>query len=117
MAWFSHPIICMEIIDLKIFRGPNNWSVQHKELVELTIDLGNYKNQTSNNIPGFEKRLKQVFPSFFNSSHEFFQKIEEGVFVEEVILYVIRELQLLTGTGCVFYKTESVSDKSCIVFS
>jgi cyanophycin synthetase len=107
----------MKILDLKIFRGPNYWSVYHKQLIELTVDLEDLKDLTSNKFPGFLESIQNLLPSLYNSSAEFRLKMEKGISIQEVILYIARELQLLAGMDCNFYKADYSEGKAYVVFS
>ena len=52
----------MEILDLRIMRGPNYWSVKHPKIVVLKLDLDPYRDTLTSDIPGFLLRLKKMFP-------------------------------------------------------
>ncbi len=116
--WYGFSIVSgMKILDLKTFRGPNYWSVRHKKLVELSIDPGKFRDLTNSKFIDFSKKLKEVLPSLDNSSQEFFNKVEQGISIEEIILYIAIKLQLRAGMDCSFSKTYSDSDKSYVIFS
>ncbi len=54
----------MDILHTQVLRGPNYWSINRKNLIVLTLDIGQFEELPSNLLPGFNERLKQLIPSF-----------------------------------------------------
>lgn len=115
----------MEIIKLRVMRGPNVWSVYRKKLIYMKLDLGKYENFPTNKIHGFEMALQTLMPSL-HSHHcsegkdgGFFQRVNEGTWLGHVIEHVALELQTLAGMDCGFGRTRSTEMKGVyhIVFS
>lgn len=52
----------MRILEVKIMRGPNFWSVKEKRLVTLLVDLEAYDGIEVSNIESFEERLNNKLP-------------------------------------------------------
>ena len=63
----------MKIIEIKILKGPNYWSVRRGKLIQMKLDLEEMEQKPTNKIPGFRKRLEKVLPTM----HE--HRCSEGV--------------------------------------
>ncbi len=69
------------------------------------MDLGEVKDRSSEEIPGFNDRLKSWLPSLIE--HEcsvgerggFFQRLERGTYMAHILEHVTLELQTLAGTS------------------
>ncbi|WP_276495655.1 cyanophycin synthetase [Pontibacter litorisediminis] len=93
----------MKIIDLRIMRGPNYWSVKHPKLIVIKLDLEEFSQQSTSDIPHFITRLKKMFPEM--QSHRaaegveggFFNSVEEGTTFAHVVQHVALELQTMAG--------------------
>ena len=96
----------MEIVDLRIMRGPNYWSVKNPKIIVLRLHLENYKDILTSDIPGFEKRLEEMFPGLSDHRSEngaenrFFESVRKGVKLSQVVEHIALELQNLSGMGC-----------------
>ncbi|MBK9332414.1 MAG: cyanophycin synthetase [Ignavibacteria bacterium] len=109
----------MDIIDIRILRGPNYWSNYRKKLIHMRLDLGNSAETSSNEIPGFPERLEKFMPSL--NSHRcseqdeggFFHRVRTGTLLGHVIEHVALELQSLAGMECGFGRTRSANGKGC----
>jgi cyanophycin synthetase len=74
----------MQILDIKVMRGPNYWSVRRHKLIQMRLDLEDMEQKPTNKIPGFRERLEKMFPSMY--SHRcsigtpggFFQRVDDG---------------------------------------
>ena len=53
----------MKIIEIKVMRGPNYWSIRRKKLIVMKLDLETLEELPTNKIDGFEKRIKEWIPS------------------------------------------------------
>ncbi|GAB3200597.1 cyanophycin synthetase [Pontibacter aydingkolensis] len=93
----------MKIIDLRVMRGPNYWSVKHPKIIVLKLALEDLNQTLTNQIPHFAQRLKTAFPGM--QSHRssegveggFFKTLEEGTTFGHVVQHVALELQTLAG--------------------
>jgi cyanophycin synthetase len=103
----------MRILELKILRGPNYWSVRRTKLIQMKLDLEELEQKPTNTIPGFKERLEKMFPTMY--SHRcsigkpggFFQRVEEGTWMGHVIEHIALELQTLAGMDTGFGRTRT----------
>jgi cyanophycin synthetase len=115
----------MQIIELKVLRGPNYWSTYRKQLIQMKLDIGAYEQRPTNEINGFAERLQSHLPSLYD--HEcsekkpggFLERVKEGTWLGHVIEHVALELQTLAGMNCGYGRTRSVGPKGVyhIVFA
>ncbi len=93
----------MKVLEIKILRGPNYWSVRRTKLIQMKLDLEELEQRPTNHIPGFRERLEKMFPSLYEhrcSEGEpggFFHRVDEGTWMGHVIEHVALELQTLAG--------------------
>jgi len=93
----------MKIIEIKVLKGPNYWSIRRGQLIQMRLDLEEMEQRPTNAIPGFRERLEKMFPSMY--SHRcsvgepggFFQRIDEGTWMGHVIEHIALELQTMAG--------------------
>lgn len=103
----------MKILELKVLKGPNYWSVRRTQLIQMKLDLQEVEQQPTHTIPGFGDRLQQLFPSMY--SHRcsigqpggFFQRVAEGTWMGHVIEHIALELQTLAGMDTGFGRTRT----------
>ena len=103
----------MKILDIKVMRGPNYWSVRRHKLIQMRLDLEDMEQRPTNKIDGFEERLEALFPSMY--SHRcsegvqggFFKRVKEGTWMGHVIEHIALELQTLAGMNTGFGRTRS----------
>lgn len=82
--------------------GPNIWA--HFPVLELELDLGELRDRSSAEIPGFSERLKAWLPSLIEHRCSvgerggFFQRLERGTYMAHILEHVTLELQTLAGT-------------------
>jgi cyanophycin synthetase len=103
----------MQIIEIKILRGPNYWSNYRKKLIVLKLDLQKLEEFPTNKIKGFAERLKAAIPSLHghrcSKGHEggFFERVKEGTWMGHVIEHIALEIQSLAGMEVGFGRTRS----------
>ena len=115
----------MKILDIKIMRGPNYWSVRRHKLIQMRLDLEELEQSPTNKIEGFSERLEKLFPSMFSHrcSEEvaggFFMRVKEGTWMGHVIEHIALEIQTLAGMETGFGRTRSASKEGVynVVFS
>ncbi|MES2567257.1 MAG: cyanophycin synthetase [Bacteroidota bacterium] len=115
----------MKIIEIKVMRGPNYWSIARKKLVVMKLDLEDLEQSPTNKIDGFEKRIKELIPSLIEhrcsegKEGGLFVRINEGTWMGHVIEHIALELQTLAGMECGFGRTRSTSKEGVynVVFS
>ena len=115
----------MKILDIKVMRGPNYWSVRRHKLIQMRLDLEETEQTPTNAIDGFPARLEKLFPTMH--SHRcsvgtpggFFQRVKEGTWMGHVIEHIALELQSLAGMECGFGRTRSTGKEGVynVVFS
>ncbi|WP_347156859.1 cyanophycin synthetase [Pontibacter chitinilyticus] len=96
----------MNILDLRIMRGPNYWSVKHPKLIVLKLALEELSGTTTNQIPNFLRQLRKMFPGMENHRAAqgvkggFFKAVEEGISFGHVVQHIALELQTMAGMEC-----------------
>lgn len=56
----------MQILEIKVLKGPNYWSVRRTKLIQMKLDLEEKENMPTNKITGFRKDLKNYFLLYMN---------------------------------------------------
>ena len=115
----------MKILEIKVLKGPNYWSVRRNKLIQMKLDLEDMEDRPTHKIEGFRQRLEKLFPSLYEhrcSEGEpggFFKRVEEGTWMGHVIEHVALELQTLSGMDTGFGRTRTAGDHGVyyVVFS
>src|ERR1043165_7020684 len=116
----------MQILEIKVLKGPNYWSVRRAKLIQMKLDLGEKENMPTNSIAGFRQRLEKLLPSLYEhrcSEGEpggFFHRVDEGTWMGHVIEHIALEIQTLAGMDTGFGRTRSTGEKDgmyYVVFS
>jgi cyanophycin synthetase len=103
----------MKIIEIKVMRGPNFWSINRKKLIVMKLDIEGLEDLPSNKIDGFDKRIEQLIPSLIThrcsegKEGGFFSRIKEGTWMGHIIEHIALELQSLAGMECGYGRTRS----------
>jgi cyanophycin synthetase len=115
----------MRILDIKVMKGPNYWSIRRHKLIQMKLDLEDMEQKPTNLVEGFSERLEKMFPSMY--SHRcsigepggFFQRVKEGTWMGHVIEHIALEMQTLAGMMCGFGRTRQTSKEGVynVVFS
>ena len=106
----------MKIIDIKVLKGPNYWSVRRPKLIQMKLDLEEMEERPTNKIDGFLERLKSLLPGMYEHrcsegvAGGFFTRVEEGTWMGHVIEHIALELQTLAGMDCGFGRTRSTGE-------
>src|SRR5579863_9604085 len=107
----------MKIIEIKVLKGPNYWSIRRPKLIQMKLDLEEMELRPTNSIEGFRERLEKLFPSMYEhrcsvgEAGGFFQRVEEGTWMGHVIEHVALELQTLAGMDMGFGRTRGTGKK------
>ena len=107
----------MNIIEIRVMRGPNYWSEYKRKLIVIKLDLGNWEHQPTNTIDGFNTSLEMLLPSLKNRRCSagveggFLEQVKKGMQLESVVEYIALELQNLAGMDCDFGQTRSTNTK------
>ncbi|REJ80065.1 MAG: cyanophycin synthetase [Bacteroidetes bacterium] len=103
----------MEILDIRVMRGPNYWSIRRHKLIVMKLDIGKFEELPSNKIPGFAERMEKMFPSMYEHHCSegvpggFFSRVREGTWMGHVVEHIALEMQTLAGMDCGFGRTRS----------
>ena len=103
----------MQILEIKVLRGPNYWSVRRPKLIQMKLDLEELEERPTNTIPGFRERLESLFPSLYEHRCSvgrpggFFERVEEGTWMGHVIEHIALELQTMAGMDTGFGRTRT----------
>ena len=101
----------MRIVEIKVMRGPNYWSVRRGKLIQMKLDLEDLENFPTNKIDGFKERIQSAMPSLYTHRCSelvpggFLMRVEEGTWMGHVVEHVALELQTLAGMDCGFGRT------------
>lgn len=74
----------MKIIEIKILRGPNYWSIRRPKLIQMKIDLEEMENFPTNKLKGFKEKLVGLLPTLYEHRCSegvpggFLSRVEEG---------------------------------------
>ncbi|MET0394761.1 MAG: cyanophycin synthetase, partial [Chitinophagaceae bacterium] len=108
----------MRILEIKVLRGPNYWSVRRPKLIQMKLDLEEMEQQPTNSIPGFRERLEKLLPTLYEHrcsegvAGGFFHRVDEGTWMGHVIEHIALELQTLAGMDCGFGRTRSTGERN-----
>ncbi len=97
-----------------VLRGPSIWA--HFPVIELLLDLGEIKDTSSEEIPGFNDRLKSWLPSLIEHRCSvgerggFFQRLDRGTYMAHCLEHVALELQTLAGTPVGYGKARETDE-------
>ena len=112
----------MQILEIKVLRGPNYWSVRRPKLIQMKLDLEELEQRPTNTIPGFAERLKAVLPSLYEHRCSegvpggFFSRVEEGTWMGHVIEHIALEIMTLAGMDCGFGRTRSTGERPGVYY-
>ncbi len=112
----------MKILEIKVLKGPNYWSVRRTKLIQMKLDLEEMEQRPTNTIEGFRERLEKMFPSMYGHRCSvgepggFFQRVEEGTWMGHVIEHIALEMQTLAGMMCGFGRTRGANEKDGVYF-
>src|SRR5437016_4978932 len=94
-------------------RGPNVWA--NFPVIEAWVDLGKLKDTGSDEVPGFNERLKSWLPSMIEHRCSvgerggFFERLRRGTYPAHILEHVTIELQCLAGTEVGFGKARDTA--------
>lgn len=91
----------LDIREIHVLRGPNIWA--NYPVLEAWVDLGSLNDASSDELPGFNDRLKSWLPSLIEHRCSvgerggFFQRLDRGTYPAHILEHVTLELQTLAG--------------------
>ncbi|MGB2704946.1 MAG: cyanophycin synthetase, partial [Chitinophagaceae bacterium] len=103
----------MQILEIKVLKGPNYWSVRRTKLIQMKLDLEEKENMPTNKITGFRERLEKLLPSLYEHRCSvgkpggFFERVDEGTWMGHVIEHIALEIQTLAGMDTGFGRTRT----------
>ncbi len=112
----------MKIVEIKVLKGPNYWSVRRTKLIQMKLDLEEMEQRPTNSIDGFRERLEKMFPSMIEhrcsvgTRGGFFQRVEEGTWMGHVIEHIALEIQTLAGMDVGFGRTRTANEKEGVYY-
>ena len=107
----------MQILNVKVMRGPNYWSNFRKHLIVIKLDISGLEEYPTNKIEGFYERLSNLLPSLYQhrcsegKEGGFFQRVKDGTWAGHVVEHVALEIQSLAGMDCGYGRTRSAGKK------
>src|ERR1044072_348113 len=112
----------MEILEIKVLRGPNYWSIRRPKLIQMKLDLQEMEQKPTNQVPGFRERLEKLLPTLYEhrcSEGEpggFFHRVDEGTWMGHVIEHIALEIQTLAGMDTGFGRTRSTGEREGVYY-
>ncbi|HAO45383.1 MAG TPA: cyanophycin synthetase [Ferruginibacter sp.] len=112
----------MKIVEIKVLKGPNYWSVRRTKLIQMKLDLEEMEQRPTNSIEGFRERLEKMFPTMIEhrcsvgARGGFFQRVEEGTWMGHVIEHIALEIQTLAGMDVGFGRTRTANEKEGVYY-
>ena len=104
----------LDILELRALRGPNRYSL--RKTMFMLLDIGEYEEKASNEIPGFNERLVGMLPSLeehkcsIGEKGGFIKRLEIGTYMAHICEHVALELQCLAEMPVRFGKSFSTDD-------
>jgi cyanophycin synthetase len=112
----------MKIIEIKVLKGPNYWSIRRPKLIQMKLDLEEMEQRPTNKIPGFRERLEKLIPSLYehrcseDAPGGFFHRVDEGTWMGHVIEHIALEIQTLAGMDTGFGRTRNTGEKESVYY-
>lgn len=101
----------MQILEIKVLRGPNYWSVRRPKLIQMKLDLEEMEQRPTNKIAGFRENIEKLLPTLFahrcseDKPGGFFSRVDEGTWMGHVMEHIALEIQTLAGMDMGFGRT------------
>src|SRR3954453_1566735 len=105
----------MQIQKVLKLRGPNVWA--NFPVLEVWVELEEFKDTSSEMIPGFNERLMAWLPSMIEHRCSvgerggFFERLRRGTYMGHILEHVTLELQSLAGTEVGFGRARETSEE------
>ena len=112
----------MQILEIKVLRGPNYWSVRRPNLIQMKLDLEEMEQRPTNSIEGFRERIEGLLPSLVEHRCSegvkggFFSRVDDGTWMGHVIEHIALEIQTLAGMDCGFGRTRSTGEREGVYY-
>ena len=111
-----YKIYCMNILEIKVLKGPNYWSVRRPKLIQMKLALEEMEQRPTDTIEGFTERLENLFPTLIEhrcsvgTRGGFFERVRTGTWMGHVIEHIALEIQTLAGMDTGFGRTRTAND-------
>jgi cyanophycin synthetase len=105
----------MEFRRVRALRGPNIWA--NFPVLEAWVDLGPYKDSSSEEMPGFNERLMTWLPTLIEhrcsvgARGGFFERLRRGTYLAHILEHVTLELQTLAGTDVGYGRARETNEE------
>lgn len=112
----------MKILEIKVLKGPNYWSVRRPKLIQMKLDLEEMEQRPTHSIEGFRQRLETLLPTLYEhhcsegAPGGFFSRVDTGTWMGHVIEHVALEIQTLAGMDCGFGRTRSTGEREGVYY-
>src|SRR5262245_8073539 len=104
----------MKFRKIQVLRGPNIWA--NYPVLEAWLELGELKDSSSDELPGFNDRLMSWLPSLIEHRCSlgvrggFFERLKRGTYMGHILEHIALELQTLSGTEVGFGRTRETHE-------
>ena len=74
----------MKIVNIRVLRGPNFWSIRRTKLIQMTLALEELEDLPTNKIEGFREKLQSMLPGLYEHRCSegvpggFLNRVDEG---------------------------------------
>jgi cyanophycin synthetase len=105
----------MEFRKVQALRGPNLWA--NFPVLEAWVELGEYRDCSSDEVPGFNDRLMAWLPGLVEHRCSvgerggFFERLRRGTYPAHILEHIALELQTLAGTEVGYGKARATSEE------
>jgi cyanophycin synthetase len=105
----------MHFQKVQALRGPNIWA--NFPVLEAWVDLGEYGDCSSDELPGFNDRLMAWLPTMIEHRCSvgerggFFQRLRRGTYPAHILEHITLELQTLAGHPVGYGKARDTSEE------
>ncbi|MFI5185416.1 MAG: cyanophycin synthetase [Chitinophagales bacterium] len=112
----------MKILEIKVLKGPNYWSIRRPKLIQMKLDLEEMEQRPTNKIPGFRERLEKLIPSLYEHRCSedvpggFFHRVDAGTWMGHVIEHIALEIQTMAGMDTGFGRTRGTGEKEGVYY-
>ncbi len=106
----------MKLLEIKVLRGPNYWSIRRNKLIQVKLDLEEMEEMPTNKIPGFKQRLEALIPTLYDHRCSegvpggFYLRVDEGTWMGHVMEHIALEIQTLAGMDTGFGRTRGTGN-------
>src|SRR5436190_21166415 len=101
----------MKILEIKVLKGPNYWSIRRPKLIQMKLDLEEMEHRPTNSIEGFRQRLELLLPTVYDHRCSegvpggFFSRVDVAIRMGDVFEVIALIIQYVAGAECGFSRT------------